>query len=61
MKILIYGAGVQGSYLAHALIRGGNDVTVLARGRRLDKLKKDGIVIRHYFQHKTTGQGKCNF
>ncbi len=54
MNILIYGAGVQGSYLAHVLIRGGNNVTMLARGGRLDELKNDGIVIRHYFQHKTT-------
>ena len=54
MKVLIYGAGVLGSYLAHALVRGGNDVTVLARGKRYEQLKKDGIVIRHYFQRKNT-------
>ncbi|QKE72953.1 ketopantoate reductase family protein [Arthrobacter citreus] len=54
MKILIYGAGVLGSYLAHALVRAGNDVTVLARGRRYEQLKKDGIVIRHHFQRKNT-------
>ena len=54
MRILIYGAGVQGSYLAHVLVRGGNNVTVLARGKRLDELKNDGVVIRHYFQLKTT-------
>lgn len=54
MKILVYGAGVQGSYLAHVLVRGGNDVAMLARGKRFDELKTDGIVIRHYLQHKTT-------
>ncbi|MBA2681740.1 MAG: ketopantoate reductase family protein [Ktedonobacteraceae bacterium] len=54
MKILIYGAGVLGSYLAHALVRGGNDVTMLARGRRVEELTSDGIVIRHYLQRKTT-------
>ncbi|UQZ32218.1 ketopantoate reductase family protein [Paenibacillus sp. PK3_47] len=54
MKILVYGAGVLGSYLAHVLVRGGNDVTVLARGKRAEELKRDGIVIRHYFQLKTT-------
>ncbi len=54
MKILIYGAGVQGSYLAHVLVRGGNEVTILARGKRFEELKKDGIVIRHYLQLKTT-------
>ncbi|WP_059043092.1 ketopantoate reductase family protein [Paenibacillus rubinfantis] len=54
MKILVYGAGVLGSYLAHALIRGGNEVSVLARGARADELERDGIVLRHYFQRKTT-------
>lgn len=54
MKILVYGAGVLGSYLAHVLVRGGNDVTVLARGERATELKENGLVIRHYFQRKTT-------
>lgn len=54
MRILVFGVGVQGSYLAHALVRGGNDVTVLARGKRAEQLKRDGLVIRHYFQHKNT-------
>ncbi|MFB0846496.1 ketopantoate reductase family protein [Paenibacillus oleatilyticus] len=54
MRVLVYGAGVIGSYLAHGLVRGGNDVTVLARGKRAEELEKDGLVIRHYFQRKTT-------
>ncbi|KWX87418.1 2-dehydropantoate 2-reductase, partial [Paenibacillus riograndensis] len=54
MKILVYGAGVLGSYLAHVLVRGGNNVTMLARGARLDELQKHGNVIRHYFQFRTT-------
>ena len=54
MRILVFGAGVLGSYLAHVLVRGGNDVTVLARGKRAEQLKKDGLVIRHYFQRKST-------
>lgn len=54
MKVLVYGAGVLGSYLAHALFQGGNDVTILARGKRYKQLKKDGVVIRHHFQRKTT-------
>jgi 2-dehydropantoate 2-reductase len=54
MRILVFGAGVLGSYLAHVLVRGGNDVTVLARGKRAEQLKKDGLVIRHYFQRKNT-------
>lgn len=54
MKILVYGAGVLGSQLAHVLVRGGNGVTVLARGKRAEELEKDGLVIRHVFQFKTT-------
>ncbi|ANE45208.1 2-dehydropantoate 2-reductase [Paenibacillus swuensis] len=54
MNILVFGAGVLGSYLAHALVRGRNDVTVLARGKRAEDLRRDGLVIRHYFQRKTT-------
>lgn len=55
MRILVYGAGVLGSYLAHVLVRGGgNNVTMLARGSRLDELQKNGNVIRHYFQFRTT-------
>jgi 2-dehydropantoate 2-reductase len=54
MKILIYGAGVLGSYLAHHLVRGGGDVTMLARGQRVEDLKREGLRIRHYLQRKTT-------
>lgn len=54
MKILVYGAGVLGSYLAHVLHRGGNDVTLLARGKRLAELQQNGLVIRHYAQCRTT-------
>ncbi|WFB61441.1 2-dehydropantoate 2-reductase N-terminal domain-containing protein [Paenibacillus sp. BR1-192] len=54
MRILVYGAGVLGSYLAHELVRVGHNVTMLARGQRADELEKNGNVIRHYFQFKTT-------
>ncbi|WP_336765323.1 ketopantoate reductase family protein [Paenibacillus sp. USHLN196] len=54
MKILVYGAGVLGTQLAQVLVRGGNDVTILARGKRAEELEKDGIVIRHIFQFRTT-------
>ncbi|MDQ0195292.1 ketopantoate reductase [Paenibacillus wynnii] len=55
MRILVFGAGVLGSYLAHALVRGGNDITVLARGKRAEELNNDGVVVRHYFQRKAIG------
>lgn len=54
MKILVYGAGVQGTYLAHVLVRAGHEVAVLARGKRAEELEKDGLVIRHYLQRKTS-------
>lgn len=54
MKILVIGAGVLGSYLAHVLFRGGNEVTLLARGNRLAELRGRGLVIRHYAQLTTT-------
>lgn len=54
MKVLVFGAGVQGSYLAHKLVKGGNNVTVLARGKRVNELKENGVVVRHYLQRKTT-------
>lgn len=55
MKILIYGAGVQGTYLAHALASNkNNEVTLLARGKTAENLSENGVIIRHYFQRKTT-------
>lgn len=45
LKILIYGAGVIGSVFAGKLALAGNDVTVLARGKRFEELKSDGIVL----------------
>ncbi|OWR32726.1 2-dehydropantoate 2-reductase [Saccharibacillus sp. O23] len=54
MKILVYGAGVLGGALAHILIQAGNEVTILARGRRAEQLEQDGLVIRHYVQRRTT-------
>lgn len=45
MKILIYGAGVIGSIFAGKLALAGNDVTVLARGKRFEEIKNDGIIL----------------
>ncbi len=54
MKILVYGAGVLGSYLAHVLCTAGHEVSLLARGQRQQELAENGLVIRHYLQKKTT-------
>jgi ketopantoate reductase len=45
VKILIYGAGPLGSLFAARLQEGGNDVSLLARGQRLDDLREHGVVL----------------
>lgn len=42
-RLLIFGAGVIGSIYALRFAQYGLDVTVLARGKRLDELKKNGL------------------
>ena len=54
MKVLVYGAGVIGGQLVHALTISGNDVTVIARGAWKEAMEKDGLRIRHYIQKKDT-------
>lgn len=54
MKILVWGAGVIGSYLVHILCSAGNDVTLLARGKRREELEQNGLLIRHYLQKKNS-------
>lgn len=55
MRILVYGAGVLGCELAHALMQNKkNVVTLLARGEWKEMIDQKGLVIRHWAQHKTT-------
>ncbi len=54
MKVLVYGAGVIGGQLVHALSIAGNDVTVIARGAWKETLQKDGLRIHHHIQKKDT-------
>ena len=49
MRILICGAGVIGSLYGALLSEAGHDVSVLARGRRLEALRRDGL------RYKTRG------
>lgn len=44
MKLLIYGAGVIGSLYAVLFREAGYDVTVYARGRRLEILESKGLL-----------------
>ncbi|MFB8103017.1 MULTISPECIES: ketopantoate reductase family protein [Streptomyces] len=43
MKLLVHGAGVCGSLLAAQLHEAGADVSLLARGRRLESLRRHGV------------------
>lgn len=55
MRILVYGAGVQGCELAHRLIQNQkNDVTLLARGEWKERIEQKGLVIFHWAQRRTT-------
>ena len=54
MKVLVYGSGVIGSYLAHVLCSAGNDVTMLARGVWKEQLEANGLRIRHHLQRTET-------
>lgn len=56
MKILIYGAGVLGSIYAAHLSKGGHDVTLLARGKRLGDIREHGIVLE-----ELGGEGRKKF
>ena len=46
-RILVIGAGVNGSIIAERLLQRGVDVTVLARGKRLTEIESNGIVIEN--------------
>ncbi|GEP18979.1 ketopantoate reductase family protein [Pediococcus argentinicus] len=55
MKILIYGAGIQGNYLAHSLNKNKkNDITLLARGKNKQSIDQYGVKLNHTIQHKIT-------
>lgn len=54
MNILVYGAGVLGSYLAHELHNGKHNVTIIARGERYNTLKTKGLIINHIRQKNET-------
>ncbi len=44
-RILVYGAGVLGSLYAGRLSQAGFDVTLLARGQRLEDLRRHGLLL----------------
>ena len=44
MRILIYGAGVIGSLYAALFAEAGYDTSIYVRGKRLEFLKKNGLL-----------------
>ena len=48
MRILVVGAGVIGSFNAARSKEAGQDVTLLARGRRLADLREHGVVLEDF-------------
>jgi 2-dehydropantoate 2-reductase len=54
MRILVYGAGVQGSLYAARLTESGHDVALLARGDRLVELRARGIMLEDILTGLTT-------
>ena len=49
MKILVYGAGVLGCNLARNLFHAGKDVTLLARGKWAEEIRRNGLQIKDKF------------
>lgn len=45
MKTLVFGAGPLSSLYSHILSQAGRDVTILARGKRYDFIKANGLVL----------------
>jgi len=50
-RILVIGAGVNGSICAVGLYNAGFDVTILARGKRYEEVREGGIVIEDPFKN----------
>jgi 2-dehydropantoate 2-reductase len=47
MDILVYGAGVIGTLYAGRLQAAGNRVSILARGQRLEDIRRHGLVLEN--------------
>jgi len=54
MKILVYGAGNIGSLYAARLMESGQDVSILARGKRLTDIREHGIRLEEFGSGKHT-------
>ena len=54
MKILVYGAGVLGCNLARNLFHAEKDVTLLARGKWAEEIRRNGLQIKDKFLLRTS-------
>jgi len=45
MRVCVFGAGSVGGYLAAFLAKGGNDVSVVARGAHLAAIRANGLIV----------------
>jgi 2-dehydropantoate 2-reductase len=45
VKVAVLGAGAIGAYVGAALHRGGTQVTLIARGRNLEAMRRDGVQV----------------
>ena len=66
MKICVFGAGAVGGHIAARLAATGHDVSVVARGPHLQKMKSDGIRLLHggetiHGRVRTENPGKQDF
>jgi 2-dehydropantoate 2-reductase len=52
VRILVIGAGVNGSVCAASLYKAGINVTVLVRGQRYEELRNNGIIIENSLTHE---------
>ncbi|MDR0410792.1 MAG: hypothetical protein LBH75_02320 [Treponema sp.] len=57
MRVLVFGAGVIGSLYAARLSSFGIDVALFARGKRLETLKKKGLL---YYEENTLKKASIN-
>ena len=54
MRIVVMGAGGVGGYFGARLARGGQDVTVVARGAHFDAIRKEGLRVRSAIEGEYT-------
>ena len=57
MRILIYGAGVQGSIYGGVHAESGHDVSFVARGSRAAQLLGGGLVLRGALEDRSSSTG----